>query len=276
MRTTAYVPLLALTSMLVVGCGVDPVAPNPNDRPSLITYGTPSGAAHPEVVLIIMEVAGQPAFRCTGTLMTPRVVLTAGHCSGAPGEFSGMRIFTESDVDNGNNNYPFAGPNTVEAARWYTHPAYDSDQFFLNDVGVIVLAQSVTLPAGASYGRLPALNALDALKPSARTTFTAVGYGLQRINPVFVEAMRVRMQASPHLIQINTGFTGSRSLLLSNNARTGGTCFGDSGGPNYVGTSSVVGAVTSFGINGNCAGTGGVFRMDRADVLAFVTPFLTP
>jgi secreted trypsin-like serine protease len=76
---------------------------------------------------------------------------------------------------------------------------------------------------------------------------------------------RVRMVAHPKLNQINVpGFTGDFSLLLSNNAKTGGTCFGDSGGPNFLGTSNVVAGVTSFGVNGNCAGTGGVFRMDRS------------
>jgi secreted trypsin-like serine protease len=100
-------------------------------------------------------------------------------------------------------------------------------------------------------------------------------YFLKRINPVFVESERIRMYSTPHLIQINVpGFTGDFSLLLSNNHATGGTCFGDSGGPNFLGDSNVVAGVTSFGINGNCAGTGGVFRMDRQDVLEFVTPFL--
>ena len=82
------------------------------------------------------------------------------------------------------------------------------------------------------------------------------------------------MFAVPHLDQINTGFTGSFSMLLSNNASTGGTCFGDSGGPNYLGSSNVVAAVTSFGINGTCGGTGGVFRLDKSDVLAFVNQYL--
>jgi secreted trypsin-like serine protease len=63
-------------------------------------------------------------------------------------------------------------------------------------------------------------------------------------------------------------------MLLSNNANTGGTCFGDSGGPNFLGTSNIVAAVTSFGINGNCAGTGGVFRMDRQGVNDWVKSFL--
>ena len=120
------------------------------------------------------------------------------------------------------------------------------------------------------YGVLPQLNQLDKLKTrrgNQDVTFTAVGYGLQKINPVFIEAERVRMFARPHLIQINGGLVGDFSILLSNNASTGGTCFGDSGGPDFVGTSRVLGGVTSFGLNGNCAGTGGVYRVDKADDL---------
>src|SRR5206468_11101065 len=124
------------------------------------------------------------------------------------------------------------------------------------------------------YCKLPTVHQLDPLKPNSATTFTSVGYGVQRINPVKIEAEKIRMLANPHLIQINTGFTGDFSLLLSNNASTGGTCFGDSGGPNYLGSSNMIAAVTSFGINGNCAGTGGVFRLDKRDVLDFVGQYV--
>jgi secreted trypsin-like serine protease len=85
------------------------------------------------------------------------------------------------------------------------------------------------------------------------------------------------MLAHPKLIQINVpGFTGDFSMLLSNNASTGGTCFGDSGGPNYLTDTNVIAGVTSFGINGNCAGTGGVFRLDKTDVLEFIDDFMNP
>jgi secreted trypsin-like serine protease len=200
-------------------------------------------------------------------------VLTAGHCTGEPGEFSGMRVFTEADVENGTNNYPYAGPNTIEARDWRSHPSFTEAAFYLHDVGVIKLSSPVSLPASA-YGVLPGANSLDALKPRSSTGFTSVGYGAQRINAVQEVAVKVRMDATPHLVQINTGFTGPFSLLLSNNAASGGTCFGDSGGPNYLGSSNVVAGVTSFGLNNSCGGTGGVFRLDRQDVIDFVSNYM--
>jgi len=220
-----------------------------------------------------MDVAGEPTFACSGTLIAPTVVLTAGHCTGEPGEFSAIRVFTESDVEHGNNNFPSAGPNTIEATAWHSHPLFTEAAFVLHDVGVIILSAPVVLSA-SEYGQLPTANQLDALRPRHSTIFTAVGYGEQRANPAKVVAEEIRMSAQPQLLQINTPFTGTFSMLLSNNAATGGTCFGDSGGPNFVGTSNVIGGVTSFGLNGTCGGTGGVFRLDRQDVLAFVNQYL--
>jgi V8-like Glu-specific endopeptidase len=245
---------------------------------SAVVYGELDGDEHPHVVLLIMDVGDEPTWCCSATMLSPTVVLTAGHCtSNYPDEpATGFRIFTESDVENGDNNYPYSGPNSIEAVEWYTHPLYKTAPFYFHDVGVVILEEPGYDPG--VYGQLPEVDQLDALKTKRGlqdTTFTAVGYGLQRINPVFEESEKIRMYAEPHLIQINTpGFTGDFSLLLSNNHATGGTCSGDSGGPNFLSDSNVVAGVTSFGLNGNCAGTGGVFRMDRQDVLDFVTPFL--
>ena len=242
-----------------------------------ISNGDVDGDMHPAVVLILMEVNGAPAFRCSGVLIRPTFVLTAGHCAGAPGEFSGMRVFTEADVQHGDNFYPYGGKNSVEAVRWAAHPQYPFSNFAVHDVGMIELAEPIIVD---QYASLPTVDILDDLAKARGlkdVTFTAVGYGLQRINPVFVEAERVRMVATPRLIQINVpGFTGDYSLLLSNNHSTGGTCFGDSGGPNFMGNSLVVGGVTSFAINGNCAGTGGVFRVDRKNVQDFINAFMNP
>jgi V8-like Glu-specific endopeptidase len=273
MRSHIIIPMFALVCGSLLACESDPTTSETVKGPSFITDGNLDGDGHPAVVLIVMDVGGSPAFRCSGTLIAPKLVLTAGHCTGEPGEFSGMRVFTESDVQNGDNNYPFSGPNTVDAASWQSHPLFTGSQFFLHDVGVIKLKKSVDL-AAEQYGTLPTVDQLDALRPSNATRFTAVGYGLQQINSAFSEGERIRMFAEPHLLQINTGFTGDFSLMLSNNASSGGTCFGDSGGPNYLGKSNVVAGVTSFGLNGSCGGTGGVFRMDRRNVLEFVQSFL--
>ncbi|MCZ7589758.1 MAG: trypsin-like serine protease [Gaiella sp.] len=147
--------------------------------------------------------------------------------------------------------------------------------FYVRDAGVVVLDDAYET---SPYGTLPAANALDSLKPRRSTSFTSVGYGLQKSFPDAAAwknvADKTRMVAYPQLLQINTGFTGPQSLLLSNNTNTGGTCFGDSGGPNFLGDSNVVAGITSFGLNSTCAGTGGVFRTDRPDVRNWILSFL--
>ena len=227
-----------------------------------ITYGELDGNGHPHVGLMVAQDAeGNPLWRCSGTLLSAKLFLTAGHCTESPAAH--VEIWFDADVESGipENGYPYDGD---AGGTPYTHPEYDPNAFYLYDLGVVVLDKPLKLK---NYGELPELDQLDVLRPSSSTTFTAVGYGLQRINPAMVEAERVRMVAEPHLVQINTGFTGDFSLLLSNNASTGGTCFGDSGGPNFLGDSDVVAGVTSFGLNGTCGGTGGVYRVDRADDL---------
>jgi len=251
-----------------------------------VTDGELDGEGHPDVVLLLMEVDGAPAFRCSGTLLSATVLLTAGHCTnGFPDfEFSGMRVFTESDVQAGTgttNNYPFAGPNSVEAVSWAAHPLYETAPFFVHDVGVVILqAPGVVLD---EYGVLPSVDQFDSFNTRRglqNITFTSVGYGLQESFPdpaSFLEnTSRTRYVAHPRLIQVNGGIVGNFSLLLSNNHATGGTCFGDSGGPNFLADSNVVAGITSFGLNGNCAGTGGVFRTDRQDVQDFVNSYLNP
>jgi Trypsin len=228
-----------------------------------VTDGQLDGNGHPYVGLMVAQTAsGTPLWRCSGTLISPTVYLTAGHCTEPPAAH--VEIWFDADVESGipANGYPNTGD---VGGTPYPHPDYDPDAFFVRDLGVVVLDEPVSMP---TYGVLPAEDQLDTLKPGRKTTFTSVGYGLQKSFPDAAAwkevALRIRMVAHPHLIQINVpGFTGDFSLLLSNNAATGGTCFGDSGGPNFLGTSNVIAGVTSFGLNSTCAGTGGVYRVDR-------------
>ena len=268
MRTRLLIVLLVVTLSLVL---VTPIA--------AITDGERDGNGHPYVGLMVaQDSSGNPLWRCSGTLISPTIFLTAGHCTEAPAAH--VEIWFAADVQAGvpQNGYPYKGE---VGGTPYTHPQYNPAAFYQYDLGVVVLDKKIKLK---QYGALPALNVLDKLTTTRGlqdVTFTAVGYGLQQSFPDAASwkehNVKIRMVAYPHLIQINGGIAGDSSLLLSNNANTGGTCFGDSGGPNFVGDSNVVGGVTSFGMNGTCGGTGGVYRVDRADDLNWLASFgVTP
>ena len=252
--------LAVLLALAIMTAAINPIG--------AVTDGELDGDGHPYVGLMVAQLAdGTPLWRCSGTLLSPTLFLTAGHCTEAPAEH--VEIWFDADLtEAAAHNYPLEGD---VGGTPYTHPQFDPDAFFLFDLGVVVLDQPYVTD---EYGVLPQLNQLDPLakrRGKQDVTFTAVGYGLQKSFPDAAawknSALRIRMVAHPRLIQINGGLVGDYSLLLSNNAHTGGTCFGDSGGPNFIGTSNVIAGVTSFGLNGNCAGTGGVYRVDRADDL---------
>jgi len=253
--------LFVLFSVIVIlAVAVSPVG--------AVTDGELDGEGHPYVGLMVaQDEDGNPLWRCSGTLLLSTLFLTAGHCTEAPAAH--VEIWFDSDVTNAAlHDYPFTGD---VGGTPYTHPQYNPNAFYLYDLGVVVLDEPYVLD---EYGALPTLNQLDQYatrRGQNKVTFTAVGYGLQESFPDAAawkeNNLRIRMVAYPKLNQINGGLVGDFSLLLSNNAHTGGTCFGDSGGPNFIGDSNVIAGVTSFGLNGNCAGTGGVYRVDRADDL---------
>ena len=240
--------------------------------------GAPDDGEHPYVGLMVAkDIDGNPLWRCSGTLIAEDVYLTAGHCTEPPAVSA--TIWFEEDVESGipDNGYPIGGPTSVDGTA-FTHPLYDPGAFFLYDLGIVQLDEPVMM---SEYGALPEEDAIDDLgKGRKRSVVEAVGYGLQKINPVMVQADRIRLKAD--LKVVNTkgvagigNLPGSNSMLVSGDAKHGGTCFGDSGGPMFIGTdSNVIGAVTSFGLNGNCAGVGGGFRIDRALELGWINSFL--
>lgn len=156
----------------------------------------------------------------------------------------------------------------------HSHPQWDPAHFWVHDLGVVTLNHDVTMN---TYGALPTLHQLDSLHAGSSTRFTAVGYGLQLAFPDAAawkdQAVRVRMVAHPWLLQINTNATGDIDLFLSDNASSGGTCFGDSGGPNFLGSTTTIAAVNSFVYNTQCGGFSGAYRIDQADDLNWLATF---
>lgn len=239
-----------------------------------VTDGYQDGDGHPYVGLMVAQTDdGSPLWRCSGTLISPTVFLTAGHCTDGA---SHVEIWFDSDVtDASAQNYPYVGD---VGGTPYTYDAYYSGPFYQNDLGIVVLEEAISMP---EYGALPEAGQLDYLGTQRGQNdmwFTSVGYGLQASFPDAAswqdQSYRIRMVSNPNLIQINNGIVGEYSLLLSNNANTGGTCFGDSGGPNFIQDTNVIAGITSFGMNGNCAGTGGVYRLDREAPLLWIQSFL--
>jgi hypothetical protein len=252
-----------------------------------ITDGQPTGPnAYNHVGLMTAHAEdGDYMHRCSGTLISPTVFVTAGHCTF--GADYAVVYFDAGPINPDPNynpttrscflangdpiaGYPCGGGIVGEV---YTSPDYDDDAFYLNDLGVVVLSQPVILD---EYAELPEAGSLDDLRVG--TGFTSVGYGLQKSFPDAAAwkdvAIRERMIAHPRLLQINKGIVGDYSILLSNNAHTGGTCFGDSGGPNFLRGTNILAGVTSYGINPTCAGVGGIYRLDNAEDIAWIESFL--
>jgi hypothetical protein len=238
---------------------------------SAITNGEEDGDGHPYVGLMVaLDADDNPLWRCSGTLISPTLYLTAGHCTEPPAVRA--TIWFDADVQSGipDNGYPYLGDVSGDA---YTHPDYDPYAFFLYDLGVVVLDEAVDMD---EYAELPELGVLDGIKgKEKKAALTAVGYGLQEINPNRLSAERVRLVAPLDLINTEgvfgvpkgTAIKVSGSGVGGDSSDSGGTCFGDSGGPQFLAETNTVVAVTSFGLNGNCAGVGGGYRVDQADDL---------
>ncbi len=235
-----------------------------------VTDGVPDGEEHPFVGLVVLyDADGNPTHRCTGTLISPTVLLTAGHCT--YGATSAQVWFDENvTTDIG---YPYEGGFTGTP---YTYEGYDDFATFPNtgDLGIVVLKKRVRLDQYATLAAPETLDYLATARGQQATTFTVVGYGLQEIKPT-VMADRTRLQATVQLVNLSSALTDGYNLHHTNAPGTGGgTCFGDSGGPVFLAGTYQIVAVTSFGLNANCVGAGFAYRTDTYDAQAFITSFL--
>ena len=232
-----------------------------------ITNGVPDGDAHPYV-----GVASSGDWFCSGTLLSPTVFLTAGHCTDA---FASTGSPTYVTVD------PNAGPNSV----YVTGTPYTEPGFFNvppqglgvpasvgNDLGVIVLDRPIAL---SSYGRLPQLGTVQ----GAGLSLTAVGYGAQDWAtaphgryPLFTF---VRTRAEVELIN-DTNAIGDEFARISTNTGggKGGVGPGDSGAPAFFAGTSTIAAIGSHGPSPSATGTAYASRLDTPAARAFISPFL--
>lgn len=237
-----------------------------------ITWGTPDGNEHPNVGTLLFVQNGVGFFSCTGTMISPRVMLTAGHCVEEAGNTNDLTyVRFEEDALSGIGNY--ASLQDWFNAEWMAvdtvipHPQYNDYAEFPNnyDIGVVILSQPY-YPANG-FGQIPSLGFLENLRGQDRQDFLSVGYGQQGTLPPTQMNDYVRYKGNVRLLEVNSYLSGqgSQSARFSNNPGIGGgTCYGDSGGPTFFQDTNIVVSVTSFGWakNGNCVGNDFNFRTD--------------
>jgi len=261
-----------------------------------VTNGKPDGDNHPYVGLLVFDAApGQPAWRCSGSLISPTLVLTAGHCTDGA---VAARVWFASDVTYASVPYPlypYGGPGSgaVEGTP-YTDPDYRSPNspyqnnglsgYSYRDVGVVVLDEPIIMD---EYAALPAAGLVDTLKNKTPVDF--VGYGVQYQAQIPGNQLpqpppdyrwtgpRIRMYAYSELV--SGKFVHSADYLrlaLNPGGGSGGTCFGDSGGPDLLGGTNIVLGVNSYVTNVNCSGVGYSERVDIPEVLDWINSYQLP
>ncbi|GAA1743917.1 S1 family peptidase [Luedemannella helvata] len=255
-----------------------------------ITGGEPDGNRHPNVgIILFYDPDGR--FRCSATLITPTVLITAAHCtSGTVGKT--LVSFDPVIAEQPPSPFPVAadpaaGYTAAElAAAGYlsgtalTHPEYSNftDLRNWNDVGVVVLDSPVT---GIAPATLAPVGYLDQYQQPAlsKTLFDLVGYGTEVRKPD-AGPQKPQPMSYPLIRRYTTGpgqKLTEQILQLNGNPNDvrggGGTCFGDSGGPVFLNGYLV--AVTSYGYTDNCRYLGGYQRVDIPVVRVWVNDVLS-
>ena len=150
-------------------------------------------------------------------------------------------------------------------------------RFATRDIGVVVLSEPVPASVADDYAALPDPGIVDRL--ARRSQVDVVGYGAQeRIRgggPPVWAGLRVRLYAPTMLVSGHFTHSGEFIRLTANPSQgKGGTCFGDSGGPDLIGGTDTVIAVNSYVTNSNCSGVTYSQRVDIPEVLAWIVGFL--
>jgi hypothetical protein len=242
-------------------------------------------------LIVLFDAAGTPVQRCTGTLLTDAVFLTAGHCleAGAQGtQISSARIWFEQDAgadfdpatgEPASSGFPLAGGVTASTLHRYgpeEPAAAEPGQTY--DAGLVILDEPVTevYPDLDEYAALAEPGTLEEYveaDPGGATT-TVSGYGLSNRtdenSEQFVD-LRSRLMADTDVVGLNTQLTGAFNVELAGRQGNegGGACFGDSGGPLLVADTDLVAAVISSGTP-TCTGSFYSYRTDTQPVLDWI------
>jgi Trypsin len=277
-----------LLTLLVAGLAVAAIGVVPAGA---ITKNYVPDDEHPFVGLVVFyDDEGEFMWRCSGSLLSSTVLLTAGHCTDQDADESpdSARVYFQQDAganyDPATQIDPVSGyPDTCANGTLGTLCAmsdqlydfgFDNFAGFPNtmDAGLVILDQAIAMP---EYGVLADVGTLDGLisQPKNDNAFTVSGYGLSYSSPVGFESFRSRLMGPAKLVNVKGGLNKGFNLQTNGNGgNRAGTCGGDSGGPVFLGgaSSNTIVAVTSFGLNQWCRGTDFAYRVDTTDVQDWV------
>jgi len=252
----------------------------PPPRASAITYGfvdSNNTFRNTGAFIVKSPSTGQIFPICSGTMITANVFLTASHCTAfftqdlAP---EGYRAYVSLDQSIPFGDLTSNKTTLLSVAHVVTNPNYSQSQSDSGDIGVLILDRNVR---GVTPAVLPSCGLLDQLVAQnglKNAVFTNAGYGLQnRVTgggvPFFQDLNPIpRMFSFSSFNSLNGGY-----LRLSQNPSTGsgGTCFGDSGGPNFltVNGQQLIVAITITG-DSVCRSTNVDYRLDIVSAQAFL------
>ena len=239
-----------------------------------ITNGQRDGSAHSNVGAMMFQdpsAGGTLQVLCTGTLVAPQVFLTASHCTDyLLNDLHITDVWVTFDTNSAVGPYIHG---TMEQNPAYNgKPAQNG-----NDIAAILLDSA---PGGITPATLPPVGLFDQMKADKTLTqssaFTAVGYGdgnklVGGGKPTFYYD-GYRWNATSFFNSLQDSW-----LRLTQNASVGagGTCFGDSGGPNFIGATDTIAAITISG-DSACASTNVDLRVDTKSAQDFLAQFGVP
>jgi secreted trypsin-like serine protease len=222
-------------------------------------------------------------FRCSGTLISPTVVLTAGHCAGDTGQSPATNVFVSFNTD-----LPLdplaAGITPAESAARATNyitgtahpdPGWDGKLSISkqHDQGVVVLnAPAASKWPGITPAPLLPVGTLDSNQGALKNeTFTLVGYGVA-IGEKKAQIVVTERRFTTSFLKNVQDEVVSFQINDRDSKAGGGSCFGDSGGPVFLG--QFVAGDSSFVNSLTCNATAGYQRVDTAYSRAFLEQFI--